>query len=154
MLKNVLTSSLPTELPGKTKHQNISSYSTFFQHSPSAFAIYNAKEQELTSWNDAFLNLWQCEAFILRETFPNPSLLRIQEDDFSATWQKQIALLESRSQTCFECTLMSKYGESKVIRIELWKMSAQESGLFGMKLDDVTNAKKMALESRKYVRII
>ncbi len=155
MLKEALTNSLPLDHQSRDpKKQAKPHYSTFFQHSPSAFAIYNGQNQELNSWNDAFLNLWQCEAFILREPFPNASLLRIQESDFVATWQQQISNLENRSQSSFECTILTKYGESKTLRIQLWKMSAKENAFVGMKIDDVTNTKKLALESRNHIRII
>lgn len=126
----------------------------FLHHAPSGYAIYDLDLRKIIYHNQALLQTLHCEAFALKDVFPNPKVLRIQDLNFLSNWQSQLQRMNRTEKAQLECTLRSVYGGRMVLKWELWRMADADRRLCGIKVEDITAWKKMKLESINHVKII
>ncbi len=139
--------------PNFTSPTGSISFRTFTQNATTAYALFNRSLSQLSYFNPAFLQIMRCDAYALEGLFPSATLLGIPNSKFEDYWAIQLDRLDQQENITFEWQLESRYGEHRVLKVDLWKLDIPDQDLAGIKLEDITSWKKLRQESRQYVKI-
>ncbi|MEL6638966.1 MAG: hypothetical protein AAFR05_19580 [Bacteroidota bacterium] len=150
MIPHTLTKS-PTK-PTKPTDQS-PSFAHFADHAPTAYALYHPNLARLAYYNHAFLQLLHCDAYALEDLFPGLSL-GLTDARAIERWHEHVQRLQRHQHSSLEWELTTRYGDHRTLKIDLWPLAGSTIGLIGLKVEDISEWKKLTRESRRYTKII
>lgn len=150
MLDTTLTPVMPDTM--KATHQL--SLASFLDGSPTGYALFDVKANRLIYFNRALLSFLRCESYALSEVFPNGELLGIKEKDLKHRWRYCLEQTLRSGTGSMECTLSSVYEKAMTMNVSCWLIANTNSGLIGLKFEDITDLRKLKQEASTYIKII